>query len=344
MKWLFSPRQLDHAGGLEMNRGAMVPCHESPERAEIILAAMKDAGFAAPLMPADQGEAPLREVHDGTYVDFMKSVYADWRASGRDGSALPFTFPGVGMTRERAGSSIFARLGRYGFDAGSPIVEGTWRGAYWSAQTALGGADLLGAGERFAFSLCRPPGHHAGRAQFGGYCFFNNAALAVERLRTKGFEKVAVVDVDYHHGNGTQEIFWQRPDVLYGSIHADPDTDFPYFSGFADEIGDGDGTGATLNMPMPKGTDWCAYQEALGKLLAWVAAQGAQALVVSLGVDTWYGDPISGFGLRTSDFGAMGLQLGRLGLPVLVVMEGGYAVSEVGANVVEVLRGLTRTE
>lgn len=340
MQWFFSPHQRAHQGGLEMNRGAMVPCHESPERCDIIASALVEAGYGPASEPPNQGEAAIRALHDGDYVDFLRAAYGDWQASGRDGSALPFTFVGPGMRADRVGRSIFGRLGHYGFDAGTPIVAGTWDAAYWSAQTALAGAQALAKGERLAFALCRPPGHHAGRRQYGGYCFLNNAALAAEALRAAGHQRVAVLDVDYHHGNGTQELFWQRRDVFYGSIHADPDSDFPYFSGFADETGAGEGQGATLNIPLPQGTDWAAYRGALARQVAMIRAHGASALVLSLGVDTWYGDPISGFALQTADFQALGHEIGRLDCPILVVMEGGYAVAEVGRNVLETLRGL----
>jgi acetoin utilization deacetylase AcuC-like enzyme len=323
-----------------MNRGAMVPCHESPERCDIIASTLVAAGFEAPTAPADQGETAIRALHDGDYVDFLRSAYGEWQASGRDGSALPFTFVGPGMRKDRVGCSIFGRLGHYGFDAGTPIVEGTWDAAYWSAQTALAGASALIQGDRLAFALCRPPGHHAGRRQYGGYCFLNNAALAAQALRQAGHQRVAVLDVDYHHGNGTQELFWDRDDVFYGSIHADPESDFPYFSGFADEQGTGQGQGATLNIPLPQGTDWAAYHTALARQCAAIRAHGASALVLSLGVDTWHGDPISRFSLETANFRNLGQQISQIDLPILVVMEGGYAVAEVGHNVLETLRGL----
>ncbi len=340
MKWFFSSQQRTHQGGVEMNRGTMVPCHESAERCDIIAAALQAGGYGPPTAPTDGGEAPLRALHDGAYVDFLRQAYPDWQASGRSGSALPFTFVGPGMRRDRVGASIFARLGHYGFDVGTPIVEGTWNAAYWSAQTALSAAAAIAQGETLAFALCRPPGHHAGRAQFGGYCYLNNAALAAQALRHAGHQRVAVLDVDYHHGNGTQELFWNRQDVFYGSIHADPETDFPFFSGFADETGEGAGHGATLNLPLPQGTTWDTYQTALDTLCQAATNHGASAVVLSLGVDTWQGDPISGFSLQTSDFYHLGQRIARLGCPVLVVMEGGYAVAEVGHNVLKVIAGL----
>lgn len=345
LPWVFSPHQRAHAGGEELNRGFIVPCHECPERADFITAALRDQGFKDPIAPTDHGEELFRRCHDDGLITFLKSAYADWQASGRQGSALPFTFVAPsGMTRSELtpNSSIFARLGAYCFDVGTPIVAGTWEAAYWSAQTALTGADLVATGERLAFALCRPPGHHAGRAYYGGYCFLNNAALAAEQLRLAGHQKVAIVDVDYHHGNGTQDIFWHDGSVLYASIHAEPMTDFPFFSGHASEQGEGEGTGATLNIPLARGADWLIYQQALKNVLAAVQQHGSTALVVSLGVDTWYGDPISGFALQSADFGTMGGMLASLGLPTLVVMEGGYAVAEVGKNVALFLKGLQR--
>ena len=193
--------------------------------------------------------------------------------------------------------------------------------------------------DRSAFALCRPPGHHAGRDYLGGYCHLNNAAIAAEAAIAAG-RKVAILDVDYHHGNGTQDIFWARGDVLFVSLHADPKTDYPFFWGHADETGEGAGEGATLNLPLPQGTDLAAYLPALEQGLARIAGFGADLLVISFGADTWEGDPISRFRLTTADYAVMAGRIAALGLPTLVVMEGGYAVDALGANVMSFLGGL----
>jgi acetoin utilization deacetylase AcuC-like enzyme len=187
--------------------------------------------------------------------------------------------------------------------------------------------------------LTRPPGHHAGADFFGGYCFLNNAALAAQHLRDQGFARAAVLDIDYHHGNGTQAIFYDRPDVLFTSIHGDPHTEYPFYLGYADECGAGAGLGANLNMPLPRGSDFATWSDALTQALAAIASFGAQALVVSLGVDTFVGDPISGFTLRSDDYLHVGAQIAGVSLPTVFVFEGGYAVAEVGVNVANVLQG-----
>ncbi len=338
VKTVYSSHHQGHAGGLELNRGALVPCFEKPERTELILDAVRAAALGPVVAPDDAGEAPLLAVHEHHYLDFLKTAWTRWRAEGREGCALPFCLAARGMRRDVIPRGIDGLLGHYAIDVGTPIVEGTWRAAYWAAQTAVTGARLL-AGEDYAFALCRPPGHHAGPSLYGGYSFLNNAAIAAEDLRRQGHARVAVLDVDYHHGNGTQDIFWDRGDVLYASLHADPTTDFPYFKGYADETGEGAGAGATVNLPLPRGTGWDTYGPALNRLLDRVQAFAPGALVVSLGVDTWSGDPISGFTLETHHFAQIGRAIGTLGLPTLFVFEGGYAVEPVGANVTQVLRG-----
>jgi acetoin utilization deacetylase AcuC-like enzyme len=195
------------------------------------------------------------------------------------------------------------------------------------------------AGQRAAFALTRPPGHHATRACYGGYCFFNNAAIAAQALRDGGAARVCVLDVDYHHGNGTQEIFYDRGDVMVVSLHSDPVQEYPYFCGYADETGAGDGDGANLNVPLPWGTDAAHYAEALDAALRRIASFGTDALVVSLGVDTYKGDPISRFLLDSGDFLDIGRRIAGLKKPTLFVMEGGYAVEAIGVNLVNVLQG-----
>ncbi|MBC8055659.1 MAG: histone deacetylase family protein, partial [Rhizobiales bacterium] len=194
---------------------------------------------------------------------------------------------------------------------------------------------------RSAFALSRPPGHHAGADFFGGYCFLNNAALAAQALRDGGAERVAVLDVDYHHGNGTQSIFCDRADVLTVSIHGDPLTEYPFYLGHADERGIGAGAGFNLNLPLPRGTGFARWREALRVGLDAIRAFGADALVVSLGVDTFEGDPISGFALRTDDYLEIGRSIAAARLPTVFVFEGGYAVAEVGVNTVNVLEGFS---
>ena len=333
MRSFFSPRQLVHAPAVELHNGAFEPFAEHPGRVKSILDALGDVEA-----PADQGEAPLLRVHPRAYLDFLKSAHSEWRAAGRAGDAAGYAWPVV-RRRPLAPERIDAKLGLYSYDASTPIAEGTWEGAYWSAQTALGALDAVLGGERTAFALCRPPGHHCGADYMGGYCYLNSAAIAAEAAIAAGRSRVAILDVDYHHGNGTQDIFYSRGDVFFASIHADPRMDYPYFWGMADETGEGEGEGATLNLPLPRGTTLAEFEPALGAALDRIAAFAPDLLICSYGADTYAGDPISYFKIETDDYPRIARRIASLGLPTLVVMEGGYAVEEIGINAVGVLTG-----
>ncbi|MGQ0591063.1 MAG: histone deacetylase family protein [Sphingosinicella sp.] len=332
MRCFWDKRQLAHAPALELHNGGFVPFAESPERAEAVL-----AGIGATEAAFDHGEAPLRAIHSEAYLALLWSAHKDWRAAGREGDAGAYAWPVV-RRRPLDLERIDARLGQHSFDASSPIAEGTWEGAYWSAQTALTALGAVLGGDKVAFALCRPPGHHAGADYLGGYCYLNNAAIAAEAAVAAG-RRVAILDIDYHHGNGTQDIFYARGDVLFVSIHADPVMDYPYFWGHADETGEGAGKGATLNLPLPRGADLAAYLPALNTALERIAAFAPELLVVSYGADTYAGDPISHFKLETSDYRVLGERIAGLGLPSVIVMEGGYAVDALGANIAGFLEG-----
>jgi acetoin utilization deacetylase AcuC-like enzyme len=333
MRSAFDPRQLAHAPQLEMHNGGFVPFAETRERVESILAAIGPT-----ILPDDHGEAPILRVHSRPYVDFLKAAHRNWEAAGRSGDAFPYTFPVV-RRRELDLDRIDARLGRFAMDACSPIASGTWQAAYWNAQTALSALNLVLGGERAAFALCRPPGHHAGADYVGGYCYLNTAAIAAEAAIAARRAKVAILDIDYHHGNGTQDIFWTRGDVLFVSIHADPATDYPFYWGHADEAGEGAGEGATLNLPLPHGTTLDGFGRALGTALDRIAAFAPDLLVCSYGADTYVGDPISHFAIETEDYAVIAERIASLGLPTLIVMEGGYAVDALGQNVAAFLSG-----
>lgn len=334
MHIVFDPRQDRHAPLVELHNGGWTPHAETAERAAAILAAL---GPSSP--PVDRGMGPILAVHDEDYVAFLKSAFADWQAAGREGEAIGYCWPVVAR-RAVALDRIDARLGRYSFDASSPIGPGTFEAAYWSVQSALGAlAHVLEGRDRAAFALCRPPGHHCGRDYLGGYSYLNSAAVAAEAAVAAG-RRVAILDVDYHHGNGTQDIFLARGDVLFVSLHADPRTDYPFYWGHADEMGVGEGAGATCNLPLPRGTQADDYLRALDRACERVSAHGADLLVVSFGADTFEGDPISHFRLKTGDYPRLGRAIAGLGLPTLVVMEGGYAVSSLGDNVAAFLSGL----
>jgi acetoin utilization deacetylase AcuC-like enzyme len=323
---------------MELYRGELVPSFEAPARADLILQAVQRAGFEVS-EPRAFPQAVLESVHDAAFVEFLRTAHEAWRAGGKDGSMLPSAFPARGLRRDHVPSGINGKMGYYAFDPSTPIVEGTWAAAFAAAQCALTAAAWIVEGARSAYALCRPPGHHASHATYGGYCYLNNAALAAQHLRAQGFRRVAVLDVDAHHGNGTQEIFWERADVQYVSIHGTPETDYPYYLGYADERGAGAGEGFTHNFPMERDTRWPEYSATLDAALDVVARFTPDALVVSLGVDTFEGDPISPFALGGEHFPLIGRRIAELRLPTIFVQEGGYAIADIGANVAGVLSG-----
>ena len=322
----------------ELYGGELVRPHESPERAMMVLERVLARGLGEVVAPTRFGAAPLLRVHDAKYLQFLQQAWNDWAASGNHGAAIPDCWPARRMA-QRCPNSITGKLGYYAMAGETSICQGTWEAASAAADVALTGASNLRGGARGAFALCRPPGHHAARDLYGGYCFLNNAALAAQSLRDAGAARVAVLDVDFHHGNGTQDIFYDRADVLYASLHGGPGDAFPYFSGYADETGAGDGSGYNLNLPMPVGTGFDVWQDALRVALKRIAEFRADALVVSLGVDTFAEDPISFFRLQSADFLTYGRMIGDCALPTLFVLEGGYAVGAIGINVVNVLGG-----
>ena len=322
----------------EISGGALVRPFECPERVEYIEAALATAGLTDHAAPNEVPDELLRQVHDADYVDFLRSAWEEWTAAGYSGDMIPTCFPARRMV-QRVPTDIDGRLGYYAFAAETSITDGTWSAAHEAASIAHTAQQLVSGGDTVAFALCRPPGHHASRDFFGGYCFLNNAAVAAQGFRNDGADRVAVLDVDFHHGNGTQDIFWERDDVFFASLHGDPRSEFPHFLGFADETGAGEGVGATLNHPMAPGTGFEEWSAALADALGRIESHGVDALVVSLGVDTYLADPISSFKLDSPDFSTMGRMIGAAGLPTVYCMEGGYAVEEIGVNTVNVLTG-----
>ncbi len=339
MKTLFSPVELTHDPKHEISDGRLMPAVEIPARAEIVRDRILATGLGEILEPEDFGTAPLARVHSEDYLDFLERFWKRWSDAGREGEAFPFVWPVRHLRPDPVPDHIDGLLGRYSFDAGTPIGEHTYAAARAAANCALTAAKRVGGGERAAFALCRPPGHHAAADYYGGYCFLNNAAIAAQWMRDAGAERIAVLDVDYHHGNGTQAIFYHRDDVLFLSLHADPREEYPYFLGHADEMGVGPGEGFNANFPLPLGTDWPIWSEALEAALAKVAAFSPDTLIVSLGLDPYERDPISKFRLVSDDFSRLGARLAKVGLPTVFVMEGGYAVEALGVNCVNVLTG-----
>ena len=329
----FDARQLGHRPAREMHNGDWADYAEKASRAEIIL-----REFEAPRPARDHGLEPILRVHSAEYAEFLRTAHAAWLEAGRSGDAIGYTWPVVGR-RDLPLDRIDAKLGRYSYDAATPITADTWVSAYWSAQSALSAVRaLLDDGLPAAFALCRPPGHHSGRDYLGGYCYLNSAAIAAAEAVQRG-RRVAILDVDYHHGNGTQDIFLESGEVLFASIHADPRTDYPFFWGHADERGTGAGEGKTLNLPLPRGTAIETYLEALESACAAVAAHGTDLLVLSFGADTFEDDPISFFKLGEADYAMIGSRIAALGIPAAIVMEGGYAIEALGRIVASLLSG-----
>jgi acetoin utilization deacetylase AcuC-like enzyme len=336
MHVIYTERHKLHATGDLFVEGVPLGSFEVPARAEVLLQAVQSAGLGTAMEPVDHGLAPILAVHDGDFVEFLRT--ARHEGAGEQGRALPlvpWTFANRrAVRRPRAMRGL---LGYYAFGWGSPILEGTWEAAYWSAQCALTAADLLREGETLVYALCRPPGHHAGTDLFGGYCYLNNAAIAAHALRATG--RIAILDVDYHHGNGTQLIFYSDPDVLYCSLHVHPDEDYPYYWGGADERGAGRGEGANQNWPLPRSTGDEEYLATLDRALAVIGEFQPRSLVVSAGFDGLDGDPEGSFRLTVACFGEIGRRVGGLGLPTAIVQEGGYRLEELGASAAAFLRG-----
>jgi acetoin utilization deacetylase AcuC-like enzyme len=346
VRTIWSVAHTGHRPASEIIDGRLQPHVEVPARAELVLAAVRQrrlgevvevAQVAAADPSADRGA--VERVHDPAFVHFLETVWGEWDAAGRTWDALPYVWPGPALSRGDEPAALDGRLGHWAFDAGTPITAGTWDAAWWSARCAIGGARALLGGETSAFALCRPPGHHAGPASYGGYCYLANAAIAAQVLRDGGASRVAVLDVDYHHGNGTQSVFWDRSDVLTVSLHADPRQEYPYFTGSVGERGAGEGEGFNRNLPMPWGTAFDVWSDVFTDACREVVAFGADALVVALGVDTHEDDPISRFRLHSPDYLRIGAKIARLRLPTLFVLEGGYATEVIGLNVVNVLEG-----
>ncbi|AHM03667.1 Acetylpolyamine aminohydrolase [Roseibacterium elongatum DSM 19469] len=336
MRAFLDPRQARHEPRHFMANGERLPNPEVSQRIEILRAGAEAAGcrFEA---PSDAGLGPIAAVHGADYIQFLRNIYTRWRRiDGAGDEVIPNIHPATrtdGYPKSAVGQAGFHQA-----DTACPIAEGTWEAAYWSAQSAIAGADALLEGTRTAYVLSRPPGHHAFADLAGGFCFLNNSAIAAQRLTAAG-RRVAILDVDVHHGNGTQGIFYARGDVLTVSIHADPERFYPFFWGYAQERGQGPGLGQNLNLPLPRGTDDQAYLASLEIALERVAAFGADALVVALGLDIHIDDPFQGFAVTTEGLRAIGRRIAQTGLDCLMVQEGGYVSDALGRNLTAFLLG-----
>ena len=329
--------------------GQAVPANEVAERAERIRATLvADGGFEL-VAPTEHGLDPILAVHDKGLVRFLESAWPELRRQAIPRAFLAAdTYPTFrmfeGMSPEFVARlaepvAVGGRAGWWGLDSGNPIVAGTYSAARAAVDVALTTVDAVLGGEIVAYGLCRPPGHHAGRSMAGGYCFFNNAAVATEAIVRRTGERVAILDVDFHHGNGTQQIFWRRDDVLYVSLHGHPERQYPFFLGREDETGEGPGNGANLNVPLPAGTTDEEYLRALERGLAAIDATNGSVVVVSLGFDTYAQDPIGDFALTTSVYHEMGRRVAALGRRMVILQEGGYYRPALGENARAWLRG-----
>lgn len=337
MKIFYSEEHRNHYPPFEVfDGGTRVQYFENPDRMDQILNALQGENWVTFLEPDDFGLDPILAVHDRDYLNFLASCWDEWLASDPEVAASPETHAFLPATfalrrkNARPTSSIRGRGGYYIMDLSASIVAGTYKAALTSANIALSAASAVYGGDKSAFALCRPPGHHAGKDYAGGYCFINNAAVAVNWLANKG--KVAILDVDYHAGNGTQDIFYDRNDVLSISIHGDPDFEYPHYVGFAEETGTGAGLGFHRNFPLPKGTKDEEYLSALDEALDLIRDYAPQYLVVSFGADAFDGDPLGLFKLTRNGFSEIGKRIAGLNLPTAIIMEGGYANTALGDN------------
>jgi acetoin utilization deacetylase AcuC-like enzyme len=342
---VYSPLHLGHDVVSETYMGQQIPANEVVERAERIRSALAADGGFATVGPTEHGEDPITAVHDPGLVRFLEEAWPQMRAEGIDhGALMPESFNVRALTegiteRGEPRHAISGRAGYWAFDTSSPIVAGTYVAARGAVDVALTATDLVLGGAAAAYGLCRPPGHHAARAMYGGYCFFNNAAIAAQAIVAATGEPVAILDLDYHHGNGTQQIFWRRADVLYVSLHADPDRAYPFYLGRADETGEGPGAAKNLNLPLPVGATNELYLATLDRALAAIAATPGSVIVVSLGFDTYVLDPIADFAITTDGYYEMGRRVAALGRRLVILQEGGYHRPSLGENARAWLRG-----
>jgi len=332
-----------HAPETFFKRGHMMPMPELPARASGILSQLRTRGCPLDLAP-DYGPGPRAAVHTPELLYFLETIHTQWTARPDFSDiVIPNVFQGPGMTGYP--DDILGRAGYHASDLAAPICAGTWAAITAAANAAVHGAHLIAQGEPTAYALCRPPGHHASRERIGGFCYLNNAAIAAQELVAlltaqdrRG--RVAILDVDAHHGNGTQDIFWEREDVYFVSLHADPNGFYPYLAGFRSEVGAGRGLGYTRNYPLPIGTGEADYLDALADALNGIHHFGPDVLVVSLGFDAYEGDPYQGLKVTTPGFGRIGRMIADLGLPTLLIQEGGYAIEDLQTNLASFLDGL----
>ena len=345
MKVVYTPAHLLHDPHTEIEKGTVHSPFEHIGRGEIIREVLSaDSRFDLQL-PTEWGIDPINAVHDSGLHRFLTTAWQEYQdAIGPCREVTPEVFYSQALRNKMSlgaePASISGRLGWWCFETTTPLTEGTYEAARGAVDTAMTAMQLVLDGEKSAYGLCRPPGHHATTSLYGGYCFFNNAAIVAHHVASTRGVKVVVLDVDYHHGNGTQEIFYDRDDVMYVSLHADPARAYPYSIGYADEVGSGKGLGSNINIPFAARTGDDVYVNALADVLNKIHAFGAEMIVVSLGLDTFITDPICDMSVTTDGFRRCGELIKQLGLPAVVLQEGGYDVEKLGINVQSWLVGL----
>lgn len=336
MKAYFADEQRRHDPKSFLSSGAPKLNPEVPERIVRLIAGAKAAGCAIE-RPMNFGLGPIAAIHTPEYIEFLQRIYERWqRIEGASAEVIPNIHPIA-----RGGSYPASAVGQAGYhmaDTSCPISAETYDSSCWSAWTAVASAEALEAGASSAYALCRPPGHHAFADVAGGFCFFNNSAIAAQRLR-KSADRVAILDVDLHHGNGTQGVFYRRDDLLTVSIHADPVRFYPFFWGYADERGEGPGLGYNLNLPLPRKTGDDGFLEALAAAIRRIQAFAPDSLVVALGLDAFEGDPFGGLSVSTPGFARVGEAIASLSLPTAIVQEGGYLCDALSDNLTSFLNG-----
>ena len=338
MKTIYSKNHILRNSKTELYGGELVKPFERPERMDYILSEIQSRKLGPILDPTVSDIDIIHKVHKRDYVEFLNNAWQEWLALGLNGEALPTVWPSRSMNSNEIPTFIEGKLGYYCLANETSISQGTVEGAYEAVKVVLTATEMLEQ-EKSIFALCRPPGHHASKDQYGGYCFFNNIAIAAEKLIEKGANRIFILDIDFHHGNGTQSIFYDRSDVFFASLHGDPLEAFPHFLGHASEEGTGEGIEYNCNYPMPPGTTYETWTKVLDEAISKIQTFKPDALLVSLGVDTYENDPISFFKLQSNDFFDVGRKIASINLPTLFVMEGGYAIKEIGVNTVNTLKG-----
>lgn len=345
MLTFYNEHHAQHEARPGTRRGDMVSAHEKPGRGEqvgLVLTELQRRGLGEIVTAHRAPLVSLERIHTPRYLHFLRSAWSEWLAldpANSERDAIASQWPIRTLRSDIEPDDFVGRLGLYSMDAATPLRSGTWNAAKTGADCAINAAHALRLGERGSFALTRPPGHHAGADFSGGGCFLNNAALAAQHLLDDGMQRVAILDLAYHHGNGTQAIFYGRNDVLCISIHADPRTDYPFYLGHPDETGTGAGLGYNINLALPRGASASEWFAALETACLRLGMFAPEALVVSLGVDSAAGEPDPGFGLTGADFLRIGERIGWLGLPAAFVLEGGHARADTGINTVNVLEG-----